>query len=59
MWLLNYTVYFRVSIDTIQKVLKQMDSSIKNLEMDLKNAQRAPSEPDDKLEFPCWLKIIS
>jgi hypothetical protein len=28
-----------------------MDSSIKNLEMDLKNAQRAPSEPDDKYQF--------
>ena len=38
----------RVSVDTIQKVLKQMDSSIKNLEMDIKNAARAPSEPDDR-----------
>ena len=26
-----------------------MDSSIKNLEMDIKNAARAPVEPDDRL----------
>ncbi len=39
----------RVSVDTIQKVLKQMDSSIKNLEMDLKNAARSPIEADDRL----------
>ncbi len=38
----------RVSVESIQKVLKQMDSSIKNLEMDLKNAARAPAEPDDR-----------
>jgi hypothetical protein len=38
----------RVSVDTIQKVLKQMDSSIKNLEMDIKNATRSPIEPDDR-----------
>ena len=38
----------RVSIEAIQKLLKQMDSSIKNLEMDLKNAARAPLERDDK-----------
>jgi hypothetical protein len=35
-------------VDTIQKVLKQMDSSIKNLEMDIKNAARSPIEPDDR-----------
>ncbi len=40
----------RVSVESIQKVLKQMDSSIKNLEMDLKNAARAPAEPDDRYE---------
>jgi diaphanous 2 len=38
----------RVSVENIQKVLKQMDSSIKNLEMDLKNAARAPVEKDDR-----------
>merc|ERR1712218_664565 len=31
----------RVNIDNIQKLLKQMDSSIKALDMDLKNAARA------------------
>ncbi len=38
----------RVSVDAIQKVLKQMDSAIKNLEMDLKNASRTPADPDDR-----------
>ena len=38
----------RVNVENIQKVLKQMDSSIKNLEMDLKNAQRNPAEKDDR-----------
>ena len=38
----------RVSVESIMKVLKQMDSSIKNLEMDLKNATRAAADPDDK-----------
>ena len=38
----------RISVETIQKSLKQMDSSIKNLEMDLKNAARAPAEKDDR-----------
>jgi len=38
----------RISADSIQKVLKQMDNSIKNLEMDLKNAARAPLEKDDR-----------
>ncbi len=37
----------RVCVDNVQKGLKQMDSSIKNLEMDLKNAARAPAEKDD------------
>ena len=36
----------RVSMDTIQKTLKQMDSSIKNLETDLKNAKAAISDED-------------
>lgn len=44
----------RVSVETIQKVLKQMDSSIKNLEMDLKNASRAAHEPDDRYD---WSKL--
>merc|ERR1719259_1493878 len=38
----------RISVDSIQKVLKQMDNSIKNLEMDLKNAARSPLEKDDR-----------
>ena len=38
----------RVSVESIQKGLKQMDSSIKNLEMDLKNASRGPIEKDDR-----------
>ena len=38
----------RVNIDNIQKLLKQMDSSIKALDMDLKNAARAAPERDDK-----------
>ena len=38
----------RVNVENIQKVLKQMDSSIKNLEMDLKNAQRSAVEKDDR-----------
>ena len=38
----------RVNVETIQKGLKQMDSSIKNLEMDLKNAARGQVEKDDR-----------
>lgn len=38
----------RVSVDTIQKGLKQMDNSIKNLETDLKNASRTVQEKDDR-----------
>lgn len=38
----------RVHPENIQKVLKQMDSSIKNLEMDLKNAARTAIERDDR-----------
>ena len=38
----------KVSVETIHKSLKQMDSSIKNLEMDLKNASRIPAEKDDR-----------
>ena len=38
----------RVSVENLSKILKQMDSSIKNLEMDLKNAARAPTEKDDR-----------
>ena len=40
----------RVSIDGVQKALKQMDNSIKNLETDLKNASRVSTDPDDKFE---------
>jgi len=40
----------RVSIETIQKVLKQMDNSIKNLETDLKNSSRTNQDPDDRFE---------
>ena len=32
------------------KVLKQMDNSIKNLEMDLKNNARNTTDPDDRFE---------
>ena len=38
----------RVSVESIQKVLKQMDSSIRNLEQDLRNASRGPVEKDDR-----------
>ena len=38
----------RVSVENVQKVLKQMDASIKNLEMDLKNAARSAAEKDDR-----------
>jgi len=38
----------RVSLDSIQKTLKQMDSSIKNLETDLKNASKLAASEDDK-----------
>ncbi|CAH1126871.1 unnamed protein product [Ceutorhynchus assimilis] len=37
----------RVSLDTIQKSLKQMDNSIKNLKTDLEN-NRVPQSDDDK-----------
>ena len=49
----------RVSMDTIQKTLKQMDSSIKNLETDLKNAKAVVSEEDKFLEVMgvCLLKL--
>ena len=40
----------RVSMDNVQKTLKQMDSSVKNLEMDLKNAKAAQSDEDKFLE---------
>lgn len=36
----------RVSLDMIQKTLKQMDSSIKNLETDLANNKIAQSDDD-------------
>ena len=38
----------RVSNDSIQKTLKQMDNSIKNLETDLKNAKTTAASEDDK-----------
>lgn len=37
----------RVSLDTIQKTLKQMDSSIRNLQTDITN-NRVPQGDDDK-----------
>jgi diaphanous 2 len=40
----------RVSVETIQKGLRQMDASVKNLEMDLKNASRNPADKDDRWE---------
>ena len=40
----------RVSIESVQKVLKQMDNSIKNLETDLKNSSRTNQDPDDGFE---------
>jgi len=40
----------RVSVDGVQKVLKQMDIALKNLETDLKNASRSSCGPDDRFE---------
>ena len=40
----------RVSLESVQKTLKQMDSAIKNLETDLKNSARAVQDKDDKFE---------
>lgn len=41
--------FLRMSCDNLQKLLKQMDNSIKNLETDLMNAQRSPPpESDDR-----------
>lgn len=37
----------RVSLDTIQKTLKQMDSNIRNLQTDINN-NRVPQSGDDK-----------
>lgn len=37
----------RVSVDTIAKLLRQMDADLKNLETDLKNS-KVPQGPDDK-----------
>jgi diaphanous 2 len=38
----------RVNLENIQKLLKQMDDSIKALEMDLKNNAKAAREKDDR-----------
>ena len=39
----------RVSCESVQKVLKQMDSALKGLETDLKNSARNPNlDPDDR-----------
>lgn len=43
----------RVSVDTLQKMLRQMDTSIKNLETDLSNS-RVPQSDDDK-----FLEVMS
>ena len=40
----------RVSLESVQKTLKQMDSAIKNLEMDLKNSARTVQDKDDRFE---------
>ena len=40
----------RVSLESVQKTLKQMDSAIKNLETDLKNSARTVQDKDDKFE---------
>jgi len=37
----------RVSVETVQKTLRQMDANIQNLETDLKNTKQ-PQEDDDK-----------
>jgi len=37
----------RVSVETIQKSLRQMDANVQNLETDLKNTKQ-PQEEDDK-----------
>lgn len=37
----------RVSIDTLQKTLKQMDSNIRNLQTDITN-NKVPQSDDDK-----------
>ena len=40
----------RVSLESVQRTLKQMDSAIKNLETDLKNSARTVQDKDDKFE---------
>ena len=39
-----------MSLESVQKTLKQMDSAIKNLEMDLKNSARTVQDKDDRFE---------
>ena len=39
-----------MSLESVQKTLKQMDSAIKNLETDLKNSARTVQDKDDKFE---------
>ena len=39
-----------VSFESIQKVIKQIDNSIKSLETDLKNASQNNADPADKFE---------
>ena len=38
----------RVSVDSIQNMLKEMDISMKNLEIELENVAKAPKEEDDR-----------
>ena len=38
----------RVNVENVQRDVRQMDASIKNLETDLKNAVRSASDPEDK-----------
>lgn len=46
-----------MSLDTIQKTLKQMDSSIKNLNTDLAN-NRVPQSEDDKFLEVMEVKLL-
>ena len=38
----------RVNVENVQRDVRQMEASIKNLETDLKNAVRSASDPEDK-----------
>ena len=40
----------RVSIESVQKSLRQMDNSIKSMEIDLKNCSSASLDPEDRFK---------